>query len=367
MMRTVDVQTEHSTYPIHIGVQLYKELPSLLVQAGVTTKQKLMLITDSNVYPLYADQVRTLLSAAGFEVGVSVIPAGEESKTLQQVEQLIGECIEFGLDRKSIILALGGGVVGDIAGFVAASYMRGIDFIQLPTTLLAHDSSVGGKVGVNHPFAKNYIGAFHQPLMVLFDLDVLQSLPERELRSGFAEVIKHGLIWDQSFAEWLMDASNGLLKRDPEKLQHAIYRGCEIKASVVSQDEKEQGLRAILNYGHTIGHALEAVSDYRVYTHGEAIAIGMAGAVRLSQQRFGFSMDLVHWTEELIRLFQLPVRYEDPYSMDDLLLAMQRDKKVKSGEYTFVLAREIGRVELVRGIQEQEIRQVLDEIRGVKE
>ena len=366
-MEILHVQTPSSTYPIYIGVQVYAELPSLLERAGITTQQKCMIITDSHVAPLYAQRIQTILHTAGFEVGLTVVPAGESSKTLQQIEQIIGECIQFGLDRKSVILALGGGVVGDLAGFVAASYMRGIDFIQLPTTLLAHDSSVGGKVGVNHPLAKNYIGAFHQPLMVLFDLDVLHSLPERELRSGFAEVIKHGLIWDRSFAEWLMASSDGLLNRDPEKLQKAIYRGCAIKASVVSADEKEQGLRAILNYGHTIGHALEAVSNYQEFTHGEAIAIGMAGAIRLSQRKYGFSSEKVKWTEELIQLFQLPVRYQDSYSIDNLLLAMQRDKKVKRGEYTFVLAKDIGEVELVRGIQEQEIREVLKQIRGVKQ
>lgn len=364
MMEVLHVQTPSSTYPIYVGEQIYQDLPALLEQAGITTQQKLMIITDAHVGPLYADRIKKILDTAGFSVGLTMVPAGETSKTLQQVERVIGECIRFGLDRKSIIIALGGGVIGDLAGFVAASYMRGIDFIQLPTTLLAHDSSVGGKVGVNHPLAKNYIGAFHQPLMVLFDLSVLQTLPERELRSGFAEVIKHGLIWDRTFAEWLMNTSESLLKRDPEPLQKAIYRGCQIKAAVVSADEKEQGLRSILNYGHTIGHALEAVTNYQFYTHGEAIAIGMAGAIRLSQKRYDFSFELVNWTEELISRYQLPIRY-DPCSIDDLLSAMQRDKKVKRGEYTFVLAKDIGEVELVRGIEEEDIREVLRQIRGV--
>lgn len=365
MMDTLHVQTKDSTYPIYIGMQIYQELPLLLKKAGITTRHKLMIITDSNIAPLYAHQVRKILKIAGFEVGLSVVPAGESSKNLQQVEQVIGECLRFGLDRKSVILALGGGVIGDLAGFVASTYMRGIDFIQLPTTLLAHDSSVGGKVGVNHPLAKNYIGAFHQPLMVVFEMNVLQSLPKRELLSGFAEVIKHGLIWDQSFAEWLMNSSDSLLNRESEQLQKAIYRGCQIKASVVSKDEKELGLRAILNYGHTIGHALEAVSRYQAYTHGEAVAIGMAGAIRLSQRYYAFPFDRVEWTEELIRAFQLPITFHFPCSVDELLFAMQRDKKVKEGEYTFVLAKEIGKVELVRGISEKEIKEVIAQIRGV--
>jgi 3-dehydroquinate synthase len=363
-MRTLTVSTESSSYPIHIGSGIYSQLPRFLSDAGVGTARKLMVITDSHVSPRYAEKVRESLEDAGYQAGVSVVPAGEESKNLRQVEQLIGECLEFGLDRRSVILALGGGVVGDLAGFVAATYMRGIPFIQLPTTLLAHDSSVGGKVGVNHPLGKNYIGAFHQPLMVVFDVDVLHTLPEREVRSGYAEVIKHGLIWDRSFVEWLENHTEALLALEPEKVEEAIYRGCQVKAAVVSQDEKEAGIRAILNYGHTIGHALEAVSEYRCYTHGEAVAIGMAGAARLSTRLLGSPQELVERTEELLQAFRLPVRYEEGWPEMQILQAMKRDKKVFQGEYTFVLSRRIGEVEIVRGVEETQIREVLREIRG---
>lgn len=367
MVKKLDIHTPSAKYPIYLGSKIYEQLPSLLKDAGVTPDQKMMLITDSHLAPLYGHQVRKILQNEGFQVGFSVIPAGESSKNLRQVEQCIGECLQFGLDRRSLILALGGGVVGDLAGFVAATYMRGIPFVQLPTTLLAHDSSVGGKVGVNHRLAKNYIGAFHQPLMVVFEMDVLQTLPERQLYSGFAEVIKHALIWDRSFAEWLYQSKQPLIERNSEYLQEAIYRGCQVKANVVSQDEKEYGIRAILNYGHTIGHALEAVSHYQVYTHGEAVSIGMAGAVRLSQKRYGFPFEWVKWTEELLSAYHLPIRFEQDWSQEALLAAMKRDKKAKKDEYTFVLAKAIGEVEIVRGIPEEEIKLVLEQLRGGSE
>lgn len=364
-MKTLTVTLdEQRSYPIYIGSGLYEQLPLLMQEVGVRTDQKLMVITDSHVAPLYAGQVKQALDEAGYTVGMAVVPAGEPSKNLQQLEKLIGDCLQVGLDRRSIILALGGGVVGDLAGFVAATYMRGISFIQLPTTLLAHDSSVGGKVGVNHPLGKNYIGAFHQPLMVVYDVHVLHTLPRRELISGYAEVLKEGLIWDAHLVEWLEDNSKPLLQLKAEAVSEAIYRGCQVKAAVVSQDEKETGLRAILNYGHTIGHALEAVSEYRQFTHGEAIAIGMAGAARLSKYVLGSSDELVQRTEQLLQMFQLPVRFSDSWSEEELLLAMKRDKKARQGEYTFVLSRAIGEVELVRGVEETQVRNVLREIRG---
>ncbi|MBA4496045.1 3-dehydroquinate synthase [Paenactinomyces guangxiensis] len=363
-MRSLTVSLDQSCYSIHIGSGLYRLLPELLQKAGVGRDRKLMIITDSEVAPRYADRVKSCLDFAGYETGVSVFPAGESNKNLQQLERLIGECLQFGLDRSSLILALGGGVVGDVAGFVAATYMRGIPFIQLPTTLLAHDSSVGGKVGVNHPLGKNYIGSFHQPVMVVFDVDVLHTLPKREIVSGFAEVVKHALIWDVSFVKWLEENTEALLSLEPAKVEEAIYRGCRVKAAVVSQDEKESGIRAILNYGHTIGHALEAVSGYQYYTHGEAVAIGMAGAARLSQKVLGSSPELITRTEELLQAFQLPVRYDQAWLERDMLQAMKRDKKARRGEYAFVLSRSMGQVELIRGIEEVHVSQVLKEIGG---
>ncbi|SFJ58369.1 3-dehydroquinate synthase [Thermoflavimicrobium dichotomicum] len=363
-MRKLTVSLDHCTYPIYIGAGLLSQLPVYLDEVGIVPDRKLMVISDTQVAPLYGERILASLKQQGYQVDMAVVPAGESSKNLQQFEYLIGECLRFGLDRQSVILALGGGVVGDLAGFVAAAYMRGIPFVQIPTTLLAHDSSVGGKVGVNHALGKNVIGAFHQPAMVLYDVDTLKTLPTRELISGFAEVIKHGLIWDADFVQWLEKNSAELLALRPEKMIEAIYRGCEVKVAIVSQDERESGLRAILNYGHTIGHALEAVSGYIHYTHGEAIAIGMVGAARLSAKVLGTDESVVRKTKELLEAFQLPTQYDgERFPEDRLLLAMKRDKKVRNDEYAFVLTRKIGQVEVVRGIAEEEIRAALQELR----
>ncbi len=361
-MKTLTVHVKDQPYPIYIGEGLLEQLPDLLQQNQIGTDRKLMIISDSNLAPLYGEKLSNRLIQAGYTTGLAVIKAGEESKNLQVFEQLVGQCLHFGLDRQSIILALGGGVIGDMAGFLASTYMRGIPFIQLPTTLLAHDSSVGGKVGVNHPMGKNYIGSFHQPLMVVFDVWCLKTLPLREWRSGMAEVIKHGLVWDKSFVKWLEDHRKELFAIESEVTMEAIYRGCAIKAAVVSQDERETGIRAILNYGHTIGHALEAVSRYRVYTHGEAVSIGMAGAARLSARVLGIDMDMVLYTEQLLEAFELPVVSSRPWPVPALMDAMKRDKKAKQDKYVFVLARDLGKVEIVSGIPVTEIRKVIQEL-----
>lgn len=363
-MKSLKIDLGYHQYPIYIDRGLLMKLPELLTKQDILTDRKLLVISDSKVAPRYANELIQSLQQAGYHVDLAVVPAGEKSKSIQQLEWLVGRCIEHGLDRRSVIMALGGGVVGDLAGFVAASYMRGISFIQIPTTLLAHDSSVGGKVGINHPLAKNYMGAFHQPLMVVFDVDTLQTLPSREVSSGFAEVVKHGLIWDATFVQWLEANADALLALNGDSLIEAIYRGCQVKAAVVTEDEKEQGLRAILNYGHTIGHALEAVSKFEVYTHGEAIAIGMAGAVRLSQIQYGLDATIVTRTEALLQRFGLPVKYRFNCNEKELLIAMQQDKKVQNGKYTFVLSSAIGKVELVREINEMHIKKVLEQIQG---
>jgi 3-dehydroquinate synthase len=347
------------SYPLYIGSQLWSQLPQWLQEVGIKTSQTCMIISDTHVASLYGQQVKQVLGQAGYRVGMTVIPAGEASKNIHQVERVIHDCYTFGLDRSSVIIALGGGVVGDLAGFVAAIYMRGIAFIQLPTTLLAHDSSIGGKVGVNHALGKNVIGAFHQPKMVCFDIDALSTLPPREILSGYAEVIKHALIWDESFVTWLEQQQQALLQLQSAELVVAIERGCQIKAAIVAQDEKETGLRAILNYGHTLGHALESVSQYQYYTHGEAIAIGMAGAVQLSQSIYGTPREVGERTLHLLRSFQLPVTYPSLWPESQLLHMMKKDKKAASGEYTFILAKEIGKVALVRGVEEALIRAML--------
>ncbi|MFC4078086.1 3-dehydroquinate synthase [Salinithrix halophila] len=362
-MKTIQVELAEKRYPIHIGSGLFEKLPQFLEGIGWGRERRLMLVADSHVSPLYAERVLKPLEQAGFTVGQITHPAGEESKSLHTLERLVEDCIRFGLDRSGAVLALGGGVTGDLAGFLAASYMRGIPFIQLPTTLLAHDSSVGGKVGVNHPLGKNMIGAFHQPAMVVFDTDVLKTLPEREILSGCAEVVKHALIWDASFADWLMEHHRQLMALEPEVTAEAIERGCRVKAAVVSQDEKESGIRAILNYGHTIGHALESVSGYGAFTHGEAVAVGMAGAALLGEA-LGTATEVFPFTRELLAAFRLPTHLSPVWAEEELLAAMKRDKKAKKGAYTFVLPTGIGSVVLQHGVEEAAIREVLARLRG---
>ncbi|WP_028775900.1 3-dehydroquinate synthase [Shimazuella kribbensis] len=364
-MRELRVSTKSRAYSVYVGTALLARLPELLKQHNIQTNQKLFLVTDSHVAPLYSENIVEPLRNAGFRVDMSVVPAGESSKSLEVLDRLYADAIQAGLDRSSVVLAFGGGVVGDLAGFLAASFMRGIPFVQLPTTLLAHDSSIGGKVGINHKLGKNYMGAFHQPLFVLFDVNILTTLPERELTAGFAEVIKHALIWDSNFVSWLEKNNMALRNRDLPILEEAIYRGCKVKISVVSDDETESGIRAILNYGHTIGHALESVSSYKRYTHGEAIAIGMVGAAMLSVEILSAPAQLVEDTELLLRKFSLPTRIQDQWTEDSLLQLMKRDKKAKHGIYTFILSKELGRVEVVHDIPEEKIRKVLHQLKEV--
>ncbi len=305
------------------------------------------IISDAHVAPRFGGVVQKSLGRAGFDSEVIVVPAGEGSKSLKSVEKCYDQLAAHRLERKSFIIALGGGVVGDLAGFVAATYLRGIPFVQVPTTLLAQvDSSVGGKVGVNLKAGKNLVGAFHQPRLVLCDLDTLRTLPMREYRAGLAEVIKYGIIYDAPLFERLEREMKKLLRRDPKVLAEVIARCCEIKAEVVAQDETENGLRAILNFGHTIGHALEAISHYGKYLHGEAISIGQVAAARLSAELNGLSSGDVERIGGLFRRAELPTHVDlNSAQRRKLFSAMKLDKKVSGGEIKFVLARRIGKVE----------------------
>ena len=303
----VRVELGERSYDIVIGNGLLSQAvdwlqPLKLGKHGV-------IITDTNVAPLYGESLCEALKAAGFTVEILDVAAGEESKSLRQANRLFEKLPSLGLDRQSFVIALGGGVVGDLAGFVAASYMRGIALVQMPTTLLAQmDSSVGGKVGVNLPQGKNLVGAFYQPRLVLADTGTLATLPERELRAGFAEVIKHGAIRDAEFFAWLEREYQRVLSLDREAVTHAVRRCCEIKAEVVSADERESGLRAILNFGHTIGHAMEALTEYVGLLHGEAISMGMRVAACLSVKRAGLAQAEADRLEALIAASGLPTR-----------------------------------------------------------
>ena len=341
-MRIVKVPLAERSYQIRIGTGLLARLGSECARLGLG--RRCAIVTDTQVGPLYAESARQALAEADFDPELLSVRAGERSKSLKTVQACYDELAGHRLERKSFLVALGGGVVGDLAGFVAATYLRGIAFVQVPTTLLAQvDSSVGGKTGVNLEAGKNMVGAFYQPRLVLCDLDTLSTLPEREFRAGLSEVIKYGIIYDSALFDRLERDLSKLLERDPRTLAAVVARCCEIKAEVVRQDETESGMRAILNFGHTVGHGLEAISRYGKYLHGEAIAIGQVAAARLSAQTLGLTESSVARIESLLSRAGLPtaVKLSAP-QRKQLLETMQLDKKVSGGEIKFVLAGTIG-------------------------
>ena len=358
-MRNVKVPLGGRSYEIKIEQGLLTELGRECARLGLG--KGCAIISDANVGPLFGRKARQALVEAGFEVVLLLVPAGETAKSLKSVQSCYDQLATHRLERKSFIVALGGGVVGDLAGFVAATYLRGIPLVQVPTTLLAQvDSSVGGKVGVNLAAGKNLVGAFYQPRLVLCDLDTLTALPEREYRAGLAEVIKYGIIYDASLFGRLERDMPRLLRRDPKVLTEVIARCCEIKAEVVGKDETETGLRAILNFGHTIGHALEAISHYGKYLHGEAISIGQVAAAVISAKLLGLSEAEVTRITELFQAAGLPIKVNlTPPQRRNLFSAMALDKKVSGGEIKFVLARRIGQVEFGQKVPKTAIEAVL--------
>ena len=299
-------------------------------------------VSNSTVAALYGQTVRDSLEAAGFTVALVEIPDGEEFKNSATLNRVYDEFLAAGVDRGSFVVALGGGVVGDVAGYAAATWMRGIPFVQVPTTLLAQvDSSVGGKTGIDHPKGKNLIGAFYQPRLVLIDVDTLATLDQRQFRAGLAEVIKYGVVIDRPFFEFVETNSAGILAMDPDLLIEIIHRSCQLKAHVVELDEKETGLRAVLNYGHTLGHAFESLSGYRGLVHGEAVAIGMSLAARVSAAEGLCSREDVSRISALITRCGLPV--ENPhYDRQQLLNTVASDKKSKGGSISFICNKGIG-------------------------
>lgn len=341
-MRSVQVPLGDRSYTIHVGDGLLAKLGDHCRRLKLG--ERCVIVTDTNVGPKFADAAVRALKMAGFVPSVITVPAGETSKSLK----IVGECYDQlamkRLERRSFLVALGGGVVGDLAGFVAASYLRGLPFVQVPTTLLSQvDSSVGGKVGINLKAGKNLVGAFHQPKVVLCDLDTLTALPDREFRSGLAEVIKYGIIRDAELFRRLEREMDRILKRDPTTLANVISRCCAIKAEVVVADETESGERALLNFGHTVGHGLEAISGYGEYLHGEAISIGQVAAARLSTKLSTLTEKDADRIRDLMVKAGLPVTLKlAPKKRDALFDAMRLDKKVSGGELKFVLAQSIG-------------------------
>jgi 3-dehydroquinate synthase len=360
------------TVPVGLGARAYEVVvgPGVLDQAGsrllpLLKNRRVAVVTDETVWRLHGAALRQVLDRSGIDVSPIVVTPGEQSKSFEGLADVCDRLLALELDRGDLVIAFGGGVVGDLAGFAAAIYKRGIDFVQAPTTLLAQvDSSVGGKTAIDTPRGKNLVGAFHQPRLVLADLDVLASLPDREMRAGYAEVIKYGLLGDFSFFEWLEANGRSVLAREPEALSHAVARSVEMKAEIVAEDEKEQGRRALLNLGHTFGHALEAETGYgEALLHGEAVAAGMALAFRFSAAQGHCAAQDASRAQAAIAAAGLPTRLQDvpgyPFSAERLVRHMAQDKKAEAGKLTFILARGIGEAFVAKDVPAYDIRDFL--------
>ncbi|MAR89377.1 MAG: 3-dehydroquinate synthase [Pseudomonadota bacterium] len=354
-METLGVELGERSYPIHIGpgllMQLRQCLPPL---AG----RQLLVVTNDTIAPLYLEPV--LASLQDYETSSLILPDGEQFKTLDTLNRIFTCLLERRHSRTTTLIALGGGVIGDITGFAAAAYQRGVDFIQIPTTLLAQvDSSVGGKTGVNHPLGKNMIGAFHQPRAVIADTDTLNTLPPRELAAGLAEVIKYGLIRDLTFLDWIETNMPRLVAREPDAMTYAIRRSCEIKAEVVAADEREGGLRAILNLGHTFGHAIEAAQGYGQWLHGEAVAAGMVMALELSARLGNLRPEQVARGRAIIAAAGLPVQGPAGMSVDSYLEKMAVDKKNVDARLRLVLLEAMGSAIVTTDFDPEQLRATL--------
>lgn len=364
MTTTIPVGGEgFAAYEVVVGRGLLKEAGARVAALKPT---RAFIVSDETVAAIHGETVRTALEGAGLKTGIVTVPAGEASKSFEKLEAVLDRLLAEGLDRKSMVVALGGGVVGDLAGLAAALFMRGVDFVQVPTTLLAQvDSSVGGKTAIDTPRGKNLIGAFHQPRLVLADIEALATLPVRQVRSGWAEVLKHGLICDAEFFDWLGGEGKAGAEGDPDALERAVIRSVEIKSQIVGEDEKEAGRRALLNLGHTFGHALEAELGFGdALTHGEAVALGCAMAFRFSARQGLCSAADAQKTEAGIRAAGLPTRLaevDQAFSAEALIGRMAGDKKAEGGRLTLILARAIGEVFTDKDVDAEAVRAFLIE------
>ncbi|WP_418792333.1 3-dehydroquinate synthase [Phosphitispora sp. TUW77] len=358
-MITVNVDLGSKSYPIHIGANILPDIGKYAKEIGVGPR--ILLVTNPKVGGLYGRVVTQSLAAAGFEVILSEVPDGEKYKSLESAGMLYDTAFINGLDRNSAVIALGGGVIGDLAGFVAATYMRGVPFIQIPTSLLAQvDSSVGGKVAVNHPKGKNIIGAFYQPKLVFTDINTLHTLEERQFRAGMAEVIKYGIIKDREFFTFLEDEARAVKKLHPGTIIHVVETSCRIKAEVVAEDETEQGVRAILNLGHTFGHVFEALTGYTEFVHGEAVAVGMVSAARTAVKTgLLLEPDLLR-IERLIKTYGLPASFGN-LDIGEIINSMYHDKKAVAGKIRYILPEALGRVSIVSEVSHEILKIVLQE------
>lgn len=364
LMPTVQVPLGNRSYEIQVGTRLIATLGERCRRLKIGTR--CAVITDTNVGAHYAEAAIKSLKIAGFTPMLITVEAGETSKSLATVQKCYDQLAAHRIERKSFLIALGGGVVGDLAGFVAATYLRGIAFVQVPTSLLAQvDSSVGGKVGVNLKAGKNLVGAFHQPRLVLCDLDTLATLPDRELRAGLGEIVKYGVIYDAALFQRLEKQLDAILEKQQAVLGSIVARCCAIKAEIVAQDETETGLRAALNFGHTIGHAIENSIGYGKFLHGEAISIGHVAAAHLSARRTGLPTQDVARIKTLLERAGLPTSIKLPGDKRDrLFAAMRLDKKVNAGEIHFVLAESMGKCVIGQRVPDAEVNWALDQVKG---
>lgn len=356
----IDVHTDQTRYPIHIGAGLLERVGELCRE--VLPGRKILVVSNETVGQIYGGVVVKSVRQAGYDVYYKTVPDGEAYKDLHTLSLIFDACVEAELDRSSALIAVGGGVVCDMVGFAAASYMRGIRFAAVPTTLLAQvDASVGGKTGVNHPAGKNLIGAFHQPSLVVIDPETLVTLPRREFVAGMAEVVKSGLIADPDLFRFCEEAWDKLLALDEDALVYAIATSVQIKKNVVEVDERESGLRAILNFGHSVGHAIEAATSYQRFSHGEAVALGMIAEGWISLDLGCLSLEELDRIGSLIGKLGLPRRL-DGVAQDEILSAMRKDKKNRDGRLTLALLDGIGRAQIVPGVEEDRVEAALSQI-----
>jgi shikimate kinase/3-dehydroquinate synthase len=354
------VQTPTAEYPVFVGWGILDKLGEKMKRAGLSGTANI--ISDEIVFSIYGAKVRKALEKAGFAVNSCVVPSGEASKNIAQAVKIYDYLIEHRVERNDLVVALGGGMIGDLAGFVAATFLRGLLWLQVPTSLIAMtDASIGGKVAFDHPRGKNLIGAFYQPCLVLADVKTLTTLTHRELTSGWAEVIKHGLILDADLLKLLEDRANDLIKLKPDITSKVISRSAAIKCRVVSEDERETGIRTILNYGHTIAHGLEAATDYGRFLHGEAVAIGMMAAARLSHRLKLLSEKAIERHKAILQKFGLPIDCSG-LAVNDVLAAMELDKKVRGKAIRWVLLQDIGQVVIRSDVPERDVLTVLREV-----
>ena len=362
----IHVDVSDNAYDIHIGTNLLQEAEAEL--AALLGGRQVVIVTDTNIAPLHLEQTKNALSAHAASCTNFILPAGEASKSFSVYEQLVNDILALPIDRQTVLVALGGGVIGDLVGFAAASLLRGLDFIQIPTSLLAQvDSSVGGKTGINTPAGKNLVGAFHQPRLVLADIGILASLPEREVKAGYAEVVKYGLLGDAAFFEWLEQHGRDVITGQPDAQAEAVRRSCQAKADIVADDEREAGKRALLNLGHTFAHAFEAVAGYDGrLLHGEAVSAGLGCAFAFSRQLGLCSGQDVERVYAHLAAMGMPTSAQDlpagQAAPQVLIDHMRKDKKARQGKLTFILARQIGEAFVDRNIDEAELNKFLESL-----